>query len=460
MVWEVRSGGASTNGGGFKTGATGTDYSLQNGVQYTFTTATTAAANAIFLDAQAAADMVGNILNITGGTNFITGRYEVISVSVGVSMTLDRNCTSAAGASGAAVLGGALDSVKTVSPVIVAGNICYSKYFTETFTTTWSPNPMAGTGFLPIRFVSYDTTRSYDNADANRSTITTATNSTALVTGNATNYVYFSNFIFTNTAATRAKAFDNATAQSFNGIFFNCMFDGFAGVCATTSATASTQIGYSFYFCELKNGTAASPAIEWFPAGGAVYYGCYFHNNAAGAIKTNNTAITMVLIGCVLSNNGGRAINIGTASVAGSVTLIGNSFYNNTTANLDISSITGGSVSVVAYNNIFYGGTLGIKGTASKNTVYFLGGNAFGNNTAYTNFPTGTADITLSADPFTNGADGTGDFSLNSTAGGGALCKSVGLPTVLPGGTTTDYLDVGAMQVQATGGATAFSWSQ
>ena len=98
IVWELRTTGVDTNGGGYKPGATGTDFSQQDAAQYALTGVTTAAADAILLTANAAADMVGNICQIRSGTNFTTGFYEILSVVVGVSITLDRTCTSAAGA--------------------------------------------------------------------------------------------------------------------------------------------------------------------------------------------------------------------------------------------------------------------------------------------------------------------------------------------------------------------------
>lgn len=62
--------------------------------------------------------------------------------------------------------------------------------------------------------------------------------------------------------------------------------------------------------------------------------------------------------------------------------------------------------------------------------------------------------ITLSADPFTNAAGL--DFSLNSTAGGGALLKGVGWPQSFPGLAGTSYPDIGAYQSQGGGGTTYF----
>jgi hypothetical protein len=50
---------------------------------------------------------VGNVINITAGTNFVAGRYCIIGIS-GTQAILDRNCTTGSNAStGSAVLGGA-----------------------------------------------------------------------------------------------------------------------------------------------------------------------------------------------------------------------------------------------------------------------------------------------------------------------------------------------------------------
>jgi len=54
--------------------------------------------------------------------------------------------------------------------------------------------------------------------------------------------------------------------------------------------------------------------------------------------------------------------------------------------------------------------------------------------------------ITLTADPFTDGDNG--DFSLNTAAGGGALCRAAGID---PAG-QTGYIDIGAVQHEDAGG--------
>ena len=73
IEWEIRTGGSDTNGGGFKSGATGQDYSQQNAAQYALTGLTTAAANAIILTTSAATDPFTNAAGGNFGLNATAG---------------------------------------------------------------------------------------------------------------------------------------------------------------------------------------------------------------------------------------------------------------------------------------------------------------------------------------------------------------------------------------------------
>ena len=103
------------------------------------------------------------------------------------------------------------------------------------------------------------------------------------------------------------------------------------------------------------------------------------------------------------------------------------------------------------YGNGGYGANL-TTGATYPGIIVIAGYNAFGNNTsgARNNLPTETSDVTLTADPFTNAAGG--NFALNNTVGGGAACRAAGIPGVFPGGLTTGYIDIGAVQHQDSGG--------
>lgn len=124
--------------------------------------------------------------------------------------------------------------------------------------------------------------------------------------------------------------------------------------------------------------------------------------------------------------------------------------------------MTGSGKFVSAINNIIYGNTsFGITVTLSSSASSILLNNAFGaNGTDTNNLPTAIGSVTLVGDPFTN--SGTGDYSLNNTAGAGAACRQTGFPGVMLGGATTGYADIGAIQAQATagGGTTGSAFAQ
>ncbi len=172
MVWEVRPGaGASTGAGGFKAGATGTDYSQQNAAQrswlpaggtYTNNLAAAGATPTVLTSAAytfIAAD-VGNVINITAGTNFTTGRYEIISVAVGAA-TLDRTCVAAGDASaGSGYEGGAVASLANIGATgtgLVAGNTIYVQSGTDTLAANLTL--VSGAIATGITIEGYQTTR-------------------------------------------------------------------------------------------------------------------------------------------------------------------------------------------------------------------------------------------------------------------------------------------------------------
>src|SRR5579862_6029433 len=92
-VFEVRPGaGSATNGGGFVPGSSGTDWSQQNGAQYSVadgvangtTTVTSATANF-------GTDVVGNIACIGGAW------YRIVSRTNATTIVVDRSITTATG---------------------------------------------------------------------------------------------------------------------------------------------------------------------------------------------------------------------------------------------------------------------------------------------------------------------------------------------------------------------------
>ena len=148
---------------------------------------------------------------------------------------------------------------------------------------------------------------------------------------------------------------------------------------------------------------------------------------------------------CIAANNGNtgfRSFNaIGSATV--NCTSHGNTNYG-----FDLSYDIGIIGNCIATSNTLHGYSLG--GSSPNGMPCF--NNANWNNTSGANRFTSAVEIgqiNLSANPFTDSTNL--DFTLNNTAGGGALLRSAGFPGSIQGG-STGFLDVGCYQASAGGG--------
>lgn len=416
IVWETRPGsGNDNNGGGFKPGASGSDFSQQNSPQYALSGIATAGAGATFLTASAAADMVGNVLQVISGTNFTVGFYEVVSVSVGVSVTVDRSLASGVGASGVINIGGALESMAVLISAMVTDNSAYVKGTNvHTITTGLTLSSAA----VRLKFYGYTTTR----GDNGLATITTATNSTNLVTypTSTTGGYQWENFKFTNTASTRAFGHTAGTGGScYHVRMVNCAFDGFS---IAVNGRFSTQHTLPFLLmigCEVKNSTTQGLDLS----GPFTLFLCYVHDNTGNGLlygEGNGPEIGAgTLIQCCFAENTSRGVDNPTHGVNRFILAFNCNFYNNGSDGVRDNN---GSVSLpfVNVNCVFWSN--GAYGADAVNTssIMYARANAYGDNTtaARLNFPAAADDVALTSDPFTDGAND--DFTLNATAGGGA----------------------------------------
>lgn len=436
IVFEVRSTGSDTNGGGYKTGATGTDYSQQNAAQYALTGLTTAAANAIILSASAAADMVGNLIQITGGTNFITGIYEITSVSVGVSITVDRNCTSAAGVSGTANVGGAFATpAKAVASLTVEGQIAYIKA-TATYSVGTGITTAAGinSGLGIIRIIGYTTTR----GDGGRATLQ-ATAAINIFTDGQGGF-RFENLILDGNANTGVLGFvlNNSASAIYNCVIKNFLASGVSLVGIGTSIVQSEVTGCVGSYSTGGISTNSTNSL---------IKNCYIHDNTTSGIGVINYGTH--IIGNVIANNTGASsdgVQLNPAYSSSRCNVIGNVFYKN---GRDGYRNTHTYVSCEISNNIFeqnVGIGLNTSIMSPVSSDILIHHNAYhGNGTARSGNNAGTGDVMLTGDPFTNAA--SNDFSLNNTAGAGAACRATGYPGVMIGG-GTGYEDIGALRHQ------------
>lgn len=435
-VWEINPGGADTNSGGFVTGASGTDYSQQTVVQYTLTAMTTAGISATIATASASSDMVGNLINITAGTNFTPGFYQILSVSVGISITVDRNATTSVGSIGTGVIGGAFASIGQLGLVVQASGVAGMSAFikntgTPVSITSATANISNGT-YAPTVAVliiqGYTSTRAFGNTNS-PPTLQTNVASATQIGGTAAGS--FQNIIFDGNSQTASKPYSTNVA-----LFQNCVFKNFNSAPAASASTffgcafTANSINFvgNFYFCEAYSNTATPFSLS---TAGQTAVNCLSYNNTGAS--TDGFASTATsncsFVNCTAYSNGRDGFR---ATVAGMCFMV-NCYAENNTAN---------------------GFTL------TNNTKLLINCGAFSNT--ITNFSItgsvveiGTPIAGLTTSVFT--AATMNNFTLNSTSGGGALLRAAGFLATFPRGISISFLDVGALQHQDSGGSSVFN---
>lgn len=415
------------------TGASWTiDYSQVDSVPFSLTGLTTAAANAIILTASATKAMIGNGIVITGGTNFTTGYYQVTAATAGVSLTVDRTCTSAAGAAGTAGLGGALASPGLAGSIAtVAQNIIFIKYNASPYiATSASTNIAAGcvSGAAGTMYCGYDTVRLPYTIGQNRPTfqINTGVTSATLFSGNNNNYNVQSFILDANSVGT-SKCGHTA------GEFFN--------VKAMNATTAGlTENGtVRAIFCEATGCTTAPISVS-------IALWCVSHDNTTGS-GTGGFTGNGVCYNCLAYGNS----RSGFAGAGKAVNCVA---YNNTEYGFNAGNNDGIiNINCIAENNGLYGYR---QGFGTQETLINCAdyNNTSGRKTSGNGFWSDLNPIT--AVPGTFFVDATNkDFRLNNTAGQGALCRAAGFPAAFfsPANLTANYLDIGAAQHQDSGGS-------
>ncbi len=499
IVWEVRSTATANNvnGGGFKPGSTGTDWSLFPGAQYNITTGTSAGAGAIILHASAAADMVGNVGHLISGTNATAGWYEILSVVAGVSITVDRNCTTGVGASIVFNIGGAISlghsSDGTWAAVPVNGNTVWIKAGTYTIPTT---NITFGNATATARrkILGYNASRGDVPTGTNRPIINMQA---ATFTGGAENI--FENLIIlgsdvqvvtssarsrwkniklVNSSTTPAQAGMNLSAAGTTVI--NCEFISYRGNAVLCGGAATTWM-YGCYIHDSNVGIANGCG-----SAGSAFIQCIVSGNVTTAIDCTGTANAQTLIeGCTIygsENKLGVGISIGASALG--YTIINNILYGLTTAIADANGVGASFGDFNAFNNntanysTFTAGAndvitapsftsiAQIKGTQATTAGGVLTDNAadFSNVVAgrdyiYLVSGTGvtagvygitTATLHSITPDIAPGNNVTADKIYQITTGRnfaiGTNYKALGFPGVFPLNTTTAYNDIGAVQ--------------
>ncbi len=419
-VAEIRSGAtaANANGGVWDTAGTGTDWSKQLAAQYNLTGGTSSGAGSVILHASASTDMPGNGLRLVSGTNATASWYVILSVVAGVSITVDRACTTGVGASIVFNIGGAWSlqnaNDSTVLSLLAAGNKVWILNGTYTLTGTLTlSNPANIT--QEISFEGYAATRGDRPRGATRPLIKGAT------TIWNTNMSWTS-IIITHTAGTMVSA-------STRGYALYCKF-----VCSSTSAGAiafNITNHITMLFCEIVSYRGV--AIQ---SGNSIFaYGCYIHDSDVGIKNTNGSGnYSHAYINCIFEGCVTAAISHSGAQDT-SVLMQGNTVYGaENKLGTGLLLVTGGA-GIKIFNNIFYGLVTALScadasGSALGSSFLLDSNNFYNNTTDVTNLTKGPNDIAL--DPtFTSVTQTKG---TNGTTSGSVLTSSgASFPAFTPG---------------------------
>ncbi len=456
--YEVRTAtGNDANGCGYDSGATGVDYSQQDSAQFSGTDLVIDGSNNAKVTSAShtfVANDVGNHIMVSAGTGFNLLLYSIQSVSSGAAI-VDKVVGTTGSTGGTWKLGGACATIANVMTKFSGSaprNPTIWVKGTSTLTTPLTFSNMAAPDYGPNTIRAYSTT----HGDSGRATITTSTNSTTLLTLNASGLVFIQ-FDLTNTAGTRALALTNpGFAATYTASFYDCTFDGFTYVSNTQGyLTGSGAADFRFERVEIKNGTSGGIIHS----GGLTFLDSFIHDNAGDGVYVIDSCGPTFYVGNTFKGNSGVGLKMFGCDSRTTMTVHRNNFVDNTSDGFrfDVARMS----RISHQNNIYYGnGGYGFKYVSYSPPLVFTGTtnkcNAYGSNTsgARDGLTAGDGDVTLSADPFTNKA--SNDLSLNSTVGGGAALKGAGFSPSYFG---TGSIDIGALQSSSAGSGGSSNYS-
>lgn len=435
IEFDVRSTGNDANGGGFKAGATGTDYSQQNAAQVAldgaviYATAGGASSTVTLNGVTGLAAHVGNVVQFTGGTNVTAGFYEITGYTAG-SWTVDRNWCTGAVTDGAGNMGGALASPgKACGAATVNFQTIHIK--SGTYAIAAGAANVSGQRLAPtarIAIIGFATT--HRDGGAAPVLQASASLSAAIITNGASGVIIVRNVECDGNSQAATRGFDANSVTSTQFVHCtarNCTNSGFfgGGLAYCCLATGCATAGYGFSVASAVGCRATANSVIGFVV-----------TSATNCTSDNNTGATTD--GFEIS---GTTPNAFTACVA----------YANGRHGWGGDARGSLFASCISYGNTGYGWSFS---TADYPSIVFescaQGSNGSGATTGAAAAQNVDAMVTLTGDPFTNGA--ANDFTLNNTAGAGAACRSVGWPGAVGLMAADGYADIGAYRHQDPAG--------
>jgi hypothetical protein len=365
-------------------------------------------------------NFIGNIINVTGGTNVTVQRVAVVS-TVTTTATCDKSLGTLSSTGGIASMAGCLKSVGAAGALTTSnGQSVWVKSGSYSITSATANIP--GGCYVPSSnryFIGGYQTLRWDFGTA--PVLTASGISTATLVNNSSS----------SSSLTVNLSVDGASLTAINGITSGNIYRCKASNCSNVGIDA---VGFSI-LCSATGCSGTAPALRL--RGGSI--ACEAYSNAttgAGIDSYGSTALY-----CVSFLNSGPGFTSG-SSPSHHVGCVaygngGNGFINPNNAN-------GSFVNCIAESNLAAAFSNGQSGTQIINCATFNNTSGSGLTPGFTSGSLTAGNIAYLATAFVNAA--AGNFALNNNNPGGAQLRAAGIPRVFPDGLTTGYLDIGAAQ--------------
>lgn len=450
--WDIRTTGSDSNGGAFDgtiSGA-GTDFSQQNSAQVAYTDMVLGAGGTSYTSAAnpPGANLVGNVIQVISGGGCTAGLFtQVTAVVAGVA-----TITPAAGSAAStctANLGGSLLTIAAAHAGVTAQNTINIKgpgtYALAVSLTV--PNGLTG-----LNYSGYQATH---GDEGTKPLITTSVNGLTIFAnvGIGTSQIMLDNLSLSSTAGSPGNGIE-ATSRTWPGLLLrNCKLSGFAVGILGDNGVPFYLLGLQMFNTEITATTTAAVQLQT----GAIY-GSWIHDNlgdgwVSSGITANGTFGLMTITRTILANNV-NAVNLTTSS-ATTLYAQENTIAGNSGDGIHVSGSMHPPI-IGLVNNIIYGNGgfgLNILSGTLQNGPGMNQTNGYGANTSGATsggVSTGVGSVAFTSTPFTNAA--IADYSLNNTAGGGALAQNAGFPGLIGGSGSTGFPALGAIQNKSSAG--------
>jgi len=432
-VFEVRTGGNDSYGGGFNSAAVGTDRSQSTSPYVTidgstnYVTAGASATTTMTLHGFTGSSTLdpGNLVQITSGSGTTPGVYQIISATSG-TWVVDRNWNTTTVTAGVGYMGGCWASPGMAATIMnVSGQICYVKAGTYNMTTASA----AAAGIVTLTNNPLVTMMGYDAVRGDRTGNRPIVSWASVASPGGLTYIYnggtnngFYNMAADGNNVANVGGFIHASNYSY---FEEC----YAQNCSGTGC-------YGFYGAALGRG----------------YYGCGAYNCGTGFYSTLPFVDSCTAWACGVGFNTNGTVcsdclsygNVSLATLAGiGFTTAGASTFVRCTADgnasdgfVDTANHRTVYLNCISTNNTGYG-----YNTTAASVDALLYCASLLNSARYNGAPMfDLSPILLSVQPYVNRAGN--DFRLNNTAGGGASVYGKALAVY----GQTNNRDIGAVQ--------------